>query len=375
MRVLPRKIDAYVFRELARSAILSSLIAVIVLLGLQALRLSEFMVKYDLDRGIILRMLLGLSVSFVPIIVPIACLFALLGVFGRMSSDREFVAAQAMGIAPARMLLPALCFGVLFSAASFWFAFSAGPAGNRAFESTIDEAFKKRVTSSLRSGTFTEGFLDMVLFVDQVNPTTQNLERVFLHDASNFKEEVSISAKRGKWLLSEATGLGTLRLVDGVVISKDTTKNVVRRVRFDEYKIYADFSSASGVPRDSPASLGWTALMARRHGEGHDLRSVWVQIAQRFAVSLSCLFFVPLAFALALDNSRTAKSRAVMTGLLVLFGYWTLYFALVTWIMKTNLSFVAGSEACTWMAIWVPNLVLAGWGGWLFRKKRRGVAA
>ncbi|MBS1982534.1 MAG: LptF/LptG family permease [Bdellovibrionales bacterium] len=378
MKASVSKIDRYLFWELVKSSVSGSLVAIVVLLCLQALRLSEFIIRSDLDKDIIFRMLSGLGLSFAPLVVPIACLFALLGVFGRLSTDREFVAAQSMGYSPGRLLHPSLFFGIMAVGASLWFSFSVGPLGNRNFEATIDEAFKRKVASALSSGTFNEGFLDMVLFVDRVNPVTQELERVFLHDSKSFREEVSISAKRGRWIQPlEVDGLGILRLNDGVVISREIQKDIVRRVKFDEYRIYADFSSQAGRPKESPPSLGWTALTQKRKLSGKDinLRPIWIEMARRFAVSFSCLIFVPLSFAVSLDNRRTAKGRAVMTGLTLLFSYWTLYFALITWLLKTPSQFAASTEWFTWLLIWIPNILLIAFGAWIYRKKASGMVA
>lgn len=377
MKTRPGRLDFYVFKELTLSATVGSLVAIVVLLGLQALRLSEFIIKYSLEREIIFRMLFGMGVSFLPLVVPIACLFALLGVFGRMSTDREFVAAQSMGFSPMRILRPCLLFGVLSSLASIWFSFSVGPAGNRGFEATIDEAFKRRVASALRPGAFNEGFLDLVLFVDDIDPVSQELKRVFLHDAMNFKKEVSVSSKRGRWIEpSEQEPVGTLKLMDGVVVSRDIERLTVRRIKFDEYRIYADFSSQAGRSKDSPPSLSWGSLMERRKLDPklNRILPMWIEIARRFSVSFTCLIFIPLAFALSIDNRRTAKSRAVMTGLLILFAYWTIYFALVTWLLKSSTDFVQHTEWFTWAMIWLPNFVLILLGGGLFYKKRTGMS-
>ena len=367
------RIDRHIFGELVRSSVVGSLVAVVVLLGLQALRLSELIIRYNLEREIIVRMLFGMGVSFLPLVVPIACLFALLGTFGRMSTDREFVAAQSMGLSPGRILDPCLAFGILATMLSIWFSFSSGPAGNRSFEATIDEAFKRRVASALRPGTFNEGFLDLVLFVDDIDPVTQELHRVFVHDAMSFKKEVSVSSSKGQWIEpSDKEPVGTLRLIDGVVVSRDIDHSTVRRVKFDEYRIYADFSSQAGRSKDSPQSQGWKELTERRKQDPSKVRllPVWIEMARRFSVSFSCLIFVPLAFALSMDNRRTAKGRAVMTGLVILFSYWTIYFTFVMWLLKSSMPFVQQTEWFTWMMIWLPNFVLMGLGAWLFQRKK-----
>jgi lipopolysaccharide export LptBFGC system permease protein LptF len=264
---------------------------------------------------------------------------------------------------------------------SVWLSFSAGPSGNRIFEASVDQAVRKRVTSALRSGTFSESFLDMVLFVDRVDPATQQLQRVFVFDEKSFDEQVAISAKSGRWIQNEDSGEAILSLSDGVLVAEDATGKVVRRMDFEEYRIRANFVTPLGGGRASPASLSAAQLWERRlanakrrlEGKRVEQRPVWIEFSRRFAVSFACLLFVPLAWLLSVDNRRTARSRSVFMGLLVLMSYWTLYFSVVTWALKTKLPFVRHNEVLIWTLVWVPNLILlaASVGIWMTRTRHR----
>ena len=355
------RLDRYLIWQLLKSTFVGSFFAIVVLLGLQVLRLSDLIIRYDLEVESVLQMLRALSLSFTPLVFPIAFLFALLSVFGRLSSDREFVAMLSMGRSPLRILAPCLFFGVVMSVTTAWVSFTVGPRGNRDFEISIDDAFKRRVSSALRSGTFSEGFLGMVVFVDHVDPTMENLDRVFIHDETSFRETVSISARKGKWIQSTDEGLGILRLFDGVTVSQDNERKSVRRVNFDEYSIYADFSRQSGTSRQSPPSLTGSQLfearIANRDHAEVDPRPIWVELSRRFAVSFLCLLFVPLAFGLSHNTARTVKSLGVFSGLVILLSYWTIYFSLVTWVLKARFGNVASLEGICWAVIWTPNLI------------------
>lgn len=366
---MTRRLDRYLFLELLKATGTGSLVALVVLIGLQVLRLSDLVIRFGLESTFILRMLYGLGTSFTPLVVPIALLFALLGVFGRMSTDREFVAAQAMGLSNRRLLLPALVFGLFAALVTTWISFTVGPRGNRIFENSVDEAFKRRVTTAVRSGTFSEDFLNMVLFVDYVDPLTRALNRVFIHDESSFRDAVSISAKLGEWIESQDAGSGVLRLHQGLIVSENKDRSKVRRIHFDEYRLNTDFARPQGWSRQTPPSMDWDELRLGRAANGDkpdvDPRPVWVEIARRFALVAVCLLFVPLAYGLSLDNRRTARGRAVFTGLIVLFTYWTLYFTLVTWVMKTPLPQLR-HEPVVWGLIWLPNLAVAAAAGAIF---------
>ncbi|NCN40303.1 YjgP/YjgQ family permease, partial [bacterium] len=344
------KLDKYFLKELIKTFLVGLVVAELVLLGLQGIRLSGLIVSQGLDWSLILRLVAGLCVSFLPVVLPVSFLFSLLIVFGRMSSDRELLALQSMGYEPARLLKPGLFLGVLVAMASIWVSFDLGPKGNRNFEIAIDTIYRKKVTNVLRSGTFAEGFLGMVVFVDEVDPFTQELKRVFLYDESSFTKNTSISASHGRWEGSDS-GLGSLRLFDGLILVQDHDSNRIQRIRFDEYKLFVDYSVDMAGGRNSPASQGWQALIEKREElktSGADPRGNWVEIARRFAVGLACLLFVPLSFLLALDNRRTAKNRAVAIGLVVVIGYWTAYFAMATWYQRASIASFSKYEIMAW---------------------------
>jgi lipopolysaccharide export system permease protein len=293
-----------------------------------------------------------------------------------MASDREFLALQAMGRAPSRLVMPGLAVGSLIALLTMAVSFFWGPMGNRAFEVSIDTAMKKKVTSVLRGGTFSEGFLNMVLFVDQIDPITQELRRVFMFDEKSFTESTAISAKRGQWIQGSANNaLGVLRLYDGLILVQDHKGDRVQRIRFDEYNLYANFSQDMGRSRNSPASQDWNDLVTKRStlrsNPKDDARMVWMEIARRIAVGFACLLFVPLCFSLALDNKRTAKNRAVFSGLVIVLLYWTLYFGIATWFHRAPIEIFKRYEILSWVAIWVPNMIVAVIGISLFRKRSR----
>ena len=363
----------YLFWKTARGTLTGSFLAIVVLLGLQFLRLSDLIVRNGLELESVLTMMGGLALSFTPLVFPIALLFTLLSLFGRMASDRELIALLAMGRSPWSLLKHPALFAVFMTAASLVAAFYVGPYGNRQFEESIDEAFKRKVASALRSGTFSEDFLGLVVFVENVEPIQQILERVFIFDEETFKDKVAISAKNGKWIESSEMGVGTLLLENGVVASLVTEGTLARRINFKEYRINADFTREAGQSRNSPPSLNAGKLLQLRvpnkDSPGEDLRPIWVEIARRFAVALVCVLFVPLAFGLSFDSGRTVKGRAVFLGLTILMIYWTLYFAIVTWLLKSSWIALRNYEFLSWVIIWIPNLLALFIGLWAFNAR------
>ncbi len=356
-----QRLDRYFFFSLVRSTFGGVFLTLLLLLSLQAIRLGPLIVRAGIDFSIMNKMVQGLSLSFTPIIIPIAFLFSSLSLFGRLSSDRELVALQGMGYSPWRLMRPCFLAGLVLSIITLFCALYLGPYGNRLFEKGIDEAFSKKGASILRAGTFNEEFLGRVIYVGE-EAGEGLFKKIFLYDKATFKEEMIISAREAKWNPPNKDKWAQLQLMNGMIVSKNPTEGMTRRIRFDEYRENADFRYAEGKSRDSMESQDLQGLLAKRANppaKMEDVRWLWVEFARRFWISISFFFFVPFCFIISMRNQRTAQSRVVLTGVLLAVFYWGLYFSLVTWSAKTPLQFVH-NEALIWFFIALPNFIVGG---------------
>jgi hypothetical protein len=65
--------------------------------------------------------------------IPMSLLVGLLIAFGRLSADREFVALQACGVSPARLMRPVALMSLLCAGATAYVLLVACPNGNQTF--------------------------------------------------------------------------------------------------------------------------------------------------------------------------------------------------------------------------------------------------
>ncbi len=354
-----RRLDKYFFFSLVKSTFGGVFFTLLLLLSLQAIRLGPIVVRTGIDIPIMTKMLEGLSLSFTPIIIPIAFLFSSLSLFGRLSSDRELVALQGMGYSPWRLMQPCFLAGLVLSFITLACALYIGPYGNRIFEQAIDEAYSKKGASILRAGTFNEEFLNRVLYVGEENPDG-SFTNIFLYDKTSFKDEVVISASQARWNPPNKDMWAQLELKTGMIISQNLEDDVIRRITFDEYRENADFRYAEGKSRDSMESQDLQGLIYKRNNPSDKMEKVrllWVEIARRFWISISFFFFVPFCFIVSLRNQRTAQSRVVLTGVLLAIFYWGIYFSLVSWSAKTPQMWLH-HEWVIWLLISIPNFIV-----------------
>src|SRR6185437_9399873 len=127
----------YIFWEMLPSFFLGVIVFVLILLMFQALRLTEFVLIHGVAMGTVLKMVMYLSVSFLPAIFPMSLLFSVLLTYGRLSSDSEIVALKSVGLHMGHLMAPAVLLGLFVAFLSAQTCFNLAPWGNRQFELLI----------------------------------------------------------------------------------------------------------------------------------------------------------------------------------------------------------------------------------------------
>src|SRR3989338_221600 len=87
----------YLFQELVTPFFLGLTVFVFILVMSQILRLNELIIVYGVGLWTVMNLVFFLMISFLAISIPIAFLFSVIMLFGRLSSDSELTAMKASG--------------------------------------------------------------------------------------------------------------------------------------------------------------------------------------------------------------------------------------------------------------------------------------
>ncbi|MCB0394684.1 MAG: LptF/LptG family permease, partial [Bdellovibrionales bacterium] len=153
-----RRSIVYLLTEMIPAFSMGVFVFILILLMFQALRLTEFVLIHGVGWIVISEIALYLSVSFLPAILPMSLLFAVLMTYNRLSNDSEIIAMKTSGIGMFSISFPALIISTIVGALSAYTLFEAGPWGNRQFEILITKLGQQKAASQIREGTFSEGF-------------------------------------------------------------------------------------------------------------------------------------------------------------------------------------------------------------------------
>lgn len=351
-----RQITKYMIREVFFSFLMATLVFLGILLLFQAIRLMEFAVIHQVKAWDIGRLCFYLALSFIPLAVPIAFLFAVLMGISRANSEGEIVGLQASGISLKQLFAPLAVFAGFLSCAVLYLSMYTVPQGNRAFEVLYTKVGNDRVISALKAGVFTDGFFGLTLLAEHIVPIKNELQRVFIYDAREKEHPLSITAEAGI-LKNQDNKLLTLRLSNGAIhVESAAEEGVQQKIDFDVYDINLDLGERGEIWTGySPPSYTVTQLREKIAASDHKpgtQRQLRVEFHRRFSMAFSCLIFAALGFAIALLSERGIRSTSIILCLMVALCYWLAY-------LGANALAVAGWVP-PWLGIWVPNFAFLG---------------
>jgi lipopolysaccharide export system permease protein len=343
------------------------LVFIFILLMFQALRLTEFVLVHGVQAKTILEIIMYLSVSFLPALLPMSLLFAVLLTYGRLSQESEMVALKACGLSLFSITLPALFLGVLISYFSAQTSFEIAPWGNRQFELLMTKLGNTKAGAAIKEGTFSEGFFDLVIYANQVDSKKSLLSKVFIYDERQGSAPLTIFAKTGK-IVQDPLQPGhsaQLILYDGNVHRKGETHTIVN---FKSYNIRLNDPIKEETRAKSPPSLTFHEIQHNLKNptpalNEEDRRTLETEFHKRIAMSLVCIVFAALGVGLGTTTDRrNQKQSGMILCILLVVGYWILYVSCE--------GLARSGKLPAFIAIWIPNVVFSCLAIWGLRKAR-----
>ncbi|MBY0313952.1 MAG: LptF/LptG family permease [Bdellovibrionales bacterium] len=343
----------YILGQILPTFMIGIMIFIFILLMFQFLKLTEFILVYDVSLKHISQLIINLSFSFLPIILPMSLLFAVLLTYSRLSADSEMVAFRALGYTPRYLTLPSLFFSIIICIVSGQTLFNLGPIARSNFDSLLSAIGNQKIISGVSPGTFSENFFDLVVYTNEIDKKTNTLKDMFIFDSRNPKAPVAIVAKEGvvaanNDILTQSASL-TLRSGDIFQMSKEGST----KVNFSTYAL--NINSPVNRNDDSADADTFTMQQVRRKLREPGLneefqRKLSSEFHRRWAIAISCLIFGVLGACLGSQtNRRSAASSGFVVSVICIVAYWVMY------VIGTNLSVKGIAPA--YIALWIPNLV------------------
>jgi LPS export ABC transporter permease LptG/LPS export ABC transporter permease LptF len=366
-----RILDRYVLRELMAPFGLSLLLLTFALEIPPILQHGETLIAEGASWDVVVRVLATLVPQALGITIPMALLVGILIALGRLSGDREIVAMEACGVSLGRLLRPLLLFGVVATAATTYVMIVALPAANQAFREITFKLLMTRGETKIKPRVFYTDFPNLAIYVREVIPGVGWAD-VIVTESSTPTQPKTYLAKKGRLLLDESKRTVQMVLIDGTHHSVNLDQPEKYELgTFERTGIIIDPESV--FPRAGPMKGPMEMTIAELKAEMADLRKQNIyphnQIMtwqKKYSIPAACLAFMLVALGMGVSHRRDGRLAAFVLGIGVVFVYWTLMYISEA-VAKAGLL----PYWFAWLAMWVPNIVVALWGIVLIVRKLR----
>jgi len=362
-------LDKYIFRELLGPFILGVVVFTFVMIANILIRLMDMFISKGIGAVNTLT-LLGLSTVYILVMtIPMSVLLAVLVSFSRLSADSEITAMRASGISIHRMMPSVLVFAGLAYILTSTIYIQILPRSNQKLREMRFELFQTQASIGVKPHVFNTDFNDVVIYVNNVDHTTQSLEGIFIADNRNKKQPLVIVAEEGREALLEDTETINLRLINGctheIFTDNQNRYSTTPFTTMDLGLSTLRFETTTLVKSDREMTIPELLETAReRRAKGRSDARQWVEIWKKTSLPFACFVFAVLGVPLGITTRRGGRSAAFATSI----GLILVYYIFLT----GGTGLAEDGKLSPFIATWAPNLVLGAFAVFLYLRVASG---
>jgi lipopolysaccharide export system permease protein len=355
-------IDRYIVREIVAPFGLGVGLLTFALVTGRLLKLTEMVVNHGVSLGDVASLIGYIMPAFLEMTFPMAVLLGVLMGFGRMSGDRELIAARACGMSLYRLAMPVLGFAIVMWAISSWLAFSVRPWANAHLSERLFELTQTQSSAGLKDKVFNRNFPGLVVYVDHISPKDDVLHGVMISDARNQSQQNTIIANNGIIVADQSSQTITLRLFNGSVFGLESGTDTTHVTSFRIYDLNVQPQSELGISERDPEEMSYNTLrsvIAKARAAGKPDHNAESEMASKFTLPFTTVLFALLGIPLGLKPARGGQSERFGVAIALFFLYYSLMRAGEALALRGHINpFVAMSIPDIFFAVLAVSLFL-----------------
>jgi lipopolysaccharide export system permease protein len=342
------KVKRYILGETLPGLLVGVFTFIFVMLMFQMLRLLEFFLIHGVSFHKILDIISSMSIAFLPTVLPMATLFAIVLGVSRLSQDSEIAAFISIGVSPLTLLKPIILLGLVLSFLSLVTSLHLAPNSNRNLEMMMHEISQTKITAAIKENAFTESFANFMIFTLKADSKSGFLEKVFIFDEQNQENPLTIVAQKGHLFnqTQDKKNALWLKLNKGNIHFQEKNHT---KIQFDEYEVKLIDSSYTFNHRDKSQN-SWNLDDILKYNENPSLSYLaQIELHKRINIALACFILSLFGFTISFSINRRVKTNGFALSLLVIVSFWL--------FMTTFESLSRNQILPGQIALWIPNII------------------
>ena len=361
-------LDAYIIRELA-GPFAFGLGAVYVFWFANIFVLAaDYLINKGAPVFLILRFLVARMPQATPMAFPFACLFGALLAFGRLAADNEISALRTSGVSFMRICRTPLLFGFAMFLVSFGVNEKIAPAAVDISTRTFYQIIYRTATLPIEPHIFrTDPATGKTFYIDSVEPDGKTMDNVMIFEQGKDTPFLDVTTAR------KATIENGLIVLRGAIQTRVLPNGTVQSLTITAHDITVPLplgedgqkflSQAYNDPyaMDAKRLAAQIAFRKLTGTGGADLAGLEITLAQKYALPFASFIAVVIALPLAVRFGKKGRTLGIALSIVVLFGYYILG--------AVGAAFGKNGAIAPWVAVWLPNVIVAAGGGYLILKE------
>jgi lipopolysaccharide export system permease protein len=229
--------------------VLTFLISLFVLLMQFLWKYIDDLVGKGIDWIIILKLMVYVSITLVPLALPLSLLLSSIMTFGNLAEHFEITACKSAGLSLQRIMRPLIITAILICFSAFFFSNNILPIANLKMNALLYDVRQQKPALLIKEGIFYNGIDGYSIKVGKKERDGQTLKDLMIYDHSENRGNTKlIIAERGKMAMSDDERYLLLYLYKGSSYEEREDRpgrhsRPLMRTEFEEELVRFDLSS------------------------------------------------------------------------------------------------------------------------------------
>ena len=345
-----RRLDRYLISEMIWPFVGGLLTFVVLISGHMLFLAIETMVDHHVPFSGVLRYV-GYQIPGATIMaLPVATLLAASLALNRLARDHELIALRSGGMSTFRLVVPALCMGLVAAGLSVWLSGSLGPRAKQASETLMRDIVLQQKALVFKPYQFLETGRGLTLFVEGTDTRQNTVSGLHVFCLRPKGSPMLLWAPQGQFAAT------TLQVPSPRFYTLDTngalTWGESENIDIDLTQV----GQSSGLRSVGLSDLSLKDLRAQwaealASGFGADRRFA-MEFHSRLAMAFACVVFALIAGPVTLRFGRGQSLVGVLTTIVVIF----VFYIIMLWTRMLGTS----GQLPVVVAAWGEDIVLLG---------------